>query len=362
MTADNGTEPMVLTRTANGVGRITLNRPRAINALNHQMVTTISDILRRWSGDDSVTTVVLDGAGERGFCAGGDIRAIYDDARSGGTASIDFWRDEYRLNVMIARYRKPVVALMDGLVMGGGVGLSAHASHRIVTDRSVIAMPEVTIGLIPDVGGTYLLAKAPGWLGLHAGLTGTRLAAADVIALDMADHYVDHHDLADFTEQISRHGIESAIDKFTGPAPASLLVQQRLWIDDCYNSESASKILGNLRAVNLPEATTAADSIQAASPTSVLAALRAIRWVRNHSPSLETALNQEFRMVCAAVRSTDLIEGIRAQVIDKDRNPTWSPATLDEVSTTDLDRYFRTTDDLPFPEADPTNPPSKGHT
>ncbi|MET3804054.1 enoyl-CoA hydratase [Nakamurella sp. UYEF19] len=340
----------VLITTGDGLGHLTLNRPRAINALDHEMVGLITAALTAWEHDDDVAAVIISGAGDRGLCAGGDIRAIYQDALSGGTASIDFWRDEYLMNYLIARYVKPVVALMDGLVMGGGVGLAAHASHRIVTDRTQLAMPEVTIGLIPDVGGTYLLARAPGWLGLHAGLTGTRLGAADVITLGMADHYVDHRDLAELVATIAVNGVESAVYSFGGSLPPGSLPAQRTWVDNCYGAPTPQEIVLRLRSAGQPEAQAAADAITAASPTCVTASLLAIRTVRSEAATLEQALNLEFRAVNAALRSTDLAEGIRAQVIDKDRQPVWSPPTFDGVTDERLRSFFAPVDNPPFPE------------
>ena len=230
-------DPEVLLRVEGGLGRITLNRPRAINALNHPMVTSIAAALSQWADDDAVTAVILDGAGERGLCAGGDIRAIYHDATSGGTASLDFWFDEYRLNNQLATYPKPVVALMDGLVMGGGVGLSAHASHRVVTERTVVGMPEVKIGLIPDVGGTYLLARAPGLTGLHAGLTAASVTGVDAIALGMADRSIPHGEQATLIERIAAVGPDAALAELSADTTASELLAARPWIDECYAAD-----------------------------------------------------------------------------------------------------------------------------
>ena len=342
----------VLIAVHDGIGHITLNRPRAINALTHGMVTRISAVLTGWCRDDSVGAVLIDGAGDRGLCAGGDIRAIYEDARSGSSTSISFWRDEYRMNAQIARYPKPVIAIMDGLVMGGGVGLSAHASHRIVTERTVLAMPEVNIGLVPDVGGSYLLARSPGWLGLHAALTGVRLGAADVIALGLADHYIEHSDLEDFAQTLAVHGVNSAIFRFVATPPGGTLLGHQMWIDSCYRATTASEILARLEATQHEAAGDAARAIRSASPTSVSVTLRAIRNVRIAGLSLEQTLNQEFRNVSAALRSPDLVEGIRAQVIDKDRNPKWRPPSLDAVSADLVDGYFSSVTDAPFPHAD----------
>ena len=342
-------EPEVLLRRDNGIGRITLNRPRAINALNHSMVRSITEALTEWTGDDTVTSVVLDGSGERGLCAGGDIRAIYQDAKAGGSASLDFWIDEYRLNSMIAHYPKPFVALMDGLVMGGGVGLSAHAAHRVVTDRTVVGMPEVNIGLIPDVGGTYLLARAPGNTGLHVALTGGSMTGVDAMAMKLADRLVDHREQENLIDLISERGAATALGSLSDDTSASEILTGRDWIDSCYAADSVEAILNRLRSNPAEAAQRAATAIAGASPTSVKVTLRAVREAR--TLGLDAALNQEFRMVSALLRAPDLVEGIRAQVIDKDRNPRWTPATLEEVTPERVDRYFAATPVIPFEPA-----------
>ncbi|HTV38303.1 MAG TPA: enoyl-CoA hydratase/isomerase family protein, partial [Xanthobacteraceae bacterium] len=188
----------VLVRRRGALRRITLNRPKALNALTLGMVETMAAHLREWAADEAAGVVLIDGAGDRGLCAGGDLRELYDAAKAKNYAlPARFWATEYRLDVLIARYRKPVVALMDGMVMGGGVGLSAHAAHRVVTERSVIAMPEVGIGYFPDVGALYVLARAPGYVGTHLALTGARIGAADAIYCGLADVHVPADKLAD---------------------------------------------------------------------------------------------------------------------------------------------------------------------
>ncbi len=194
----------VLVTVKNGVGLITLNRPKAINSLTHPMVTAMSQVLTDWEHDDDIHAVVVDGAGDRGLCAGGDIVALYHSARADGSEARQFWYDEYVLNAQIGRFSKPYVALMDGIVMGGGVGVAVHGSVRVVTDTTKMAMPEVGIGFIPDVGGTLILSRAPGLLGLHAALTGAPFDGADAIAMGFADHYVPHDKLADFSEHRRR--------------------------------------------------------------------------------------------------------------------------------------------------------------
>ncbi|MFE7721748.1 enoyl-CoA hydratase/isomerase family protein [Nocardia rhizosphaerihabitans] len=336
-------EPEVLIAVEDGLGRITLNRPKAINALNHPMALAITDALRAWADDAAVRAVVVTGAGERGLCAGGDIVAIHADAK-GGTAGADsptgvFWRDEYILNALIGRYPKPYVVLMDGIVMGGGVGLSGHGSHRIVTERSRIGMPEVGIGFVPDVGGTYLLSRAPGELGTHVALTTARMSAGDAIAAGFADHYVPSDALPALLDGLRTTDVDAAIAAVAEQAPASDLLAQQSWIDACYSADTVEEIAARLQTADSPEATKALDDLLAKSPVALKVTLRSLRAARE-LPSLEAVLDQEYRVSIAALGSHDLVEGIRAQVIDKDRNPRWEPATLAEVTDAQVAAYF----------------------
>ncbi|MCC8929853.1 enoyl-CoA hydratase/isomerase family protein [Rhodococcus sp. I2R] len=333
------TEPQVMFDERGGVGRITLNRPKAINALNHAMVREIAPQLDAWAADESIDTVLLVGAGERGLCAGGDIVSIYHDAKDGGTGTKDFWREEYILNAAIARFSKPYVAIMDGVVMGGGVGLSAHANTRIVTERSKIAMPEVGIGFIPDVGGTYLLARAPGELGTHLALTTARMDAADAIAAGFADHFMPSENLEKFYQALESGSVSDALSEFTEPAPESTLAGARAWIDEAYSADTVEEILDRLRRSAAPEAQKAAGDIESKSPVALKVTLKSLRSAAQAS-SLEQVLNEEYRVSLASLSSHDLVEGIRAQVVEKDRNPAWSPATLADVTQDDVDRYF----------------------
>jgi enoyl-CoA hydratase len=339
----------VLVTVDRGTGLISLNRPKAINSLTHPMVTAISAALSQWRDDDSVHAVVLSGEGERGLCAGGDIVEVYNSARGDHSIASSFWWDEYRMNAYMARYPKPFVSLMDGIVMGGGVGVSAHGSVRVVTDTTKMAMPEVGIGFIPDVGGTYILSRAPGLLGLHAALTGAPFAAGDAIAMGFADHFVPHDSLADFKEAIVADGIDAALSAYTTEAPASQLVAQREWIDDCYTGETVEDIIAALRGRGTA-AVDAADLIMTRSPVSVSVALEAVRRAAKLD-TLEDVLRQEYRTSCGSLNSHDLVEGIRAQVIDKDRNPKWSPPSPAAVTQADIDAYFAPQNpDLTFPE------------
>ncbi|GBG39381.1 enoyl-CoA hydratase/isomerase family protein [Mycobacterium montefiorense] len=334
----------VLTRIDNGVGLITLNRPKAINSLNQTMVDVLGPLLRRWENDDAVRAVVLAGAGERGLCAGGDVVAVYNSARKDGVEARRFWRDEYLLNGQIGRFAKPYVSLMDGIVMGGGVGVSAHGSVRVVTEKSKIAMPEVGIGFIPDVGGTFLLSRAPGALGLYAGLSGAPFGGADAIALGFADHYVPHQQLGAFTKAIVDDGVESALAAHAVDPPASELVAQRHWIDHCFAGETVQDIIEALRGHDAGPAQDAANLIDTRSPIAVSVALEAVRRAAKLD-TLEDVLVQDYRVSSASASSHDLVEGIRAQIIDKDRDPKWSPPNLAAVSAADIDAYFAPVDD-----------------
>ncbi|MFD9407907.1 enoyl-CoA hydratase/isomerase family protein [Streptomyces sp. NPDC059989] len=329
----------VLVRTRGHAGHLTLNRPKALNALDHAMVRRIDEALTAWEHDPSIAHVVIDGAGERGLCAGGDIRSIHEDARSGGTASTDFWREEYRLNARIARYPKPYVALMDGIVMGGGVGISAHGTVRIVTERSGIAMPETGIGFVPDVGGTYLLGLAPGELGTHLALTGAIVGAADALLRGLADHFVPAGSLPRLLDDLARDSVHDTLQRFVAQPPPGQLAARRAWIDRCYGAETVEETVDRLLAEDTAEAKEAATVLAGKSPTALKVTLAALRRARGLGP-LERVLEQEYRISCAALASLDLVEGIRAQVIDKDRTPHWSPATLAEVTAHDVDRYF----------------------
>lgn len=345
-----GESEEILTRVDNGIGLVTLNRPKAINSLNQNMVNVLSSVLRGWERDDAVRAVVLSGAGDRGLCAGGDVVAIYHSARADGVAARRFWYDEYLLNAQIGRFAKPYVSLMDGIVMGGGVGVGSHANTRVVTDTTKMAMPEVGIGFIPDVGGTYLLSRAPGALGLHVALTGTPFSGADAIGLGFADHYVPHDKLDQLRQAIIGEGVERALAGHAVEPPPSELVAQRDWIDDCYAGDTVADIVAALRGHDGRPANDAANVIATRSPIALSVTLASVRRAAKLA-TLEDVLTQEYRVSCASLRSHDLVEGIRAQLVDKDRNPTWSPASLADISAADVDAYFTPAEpDLMFEE------------
>ncbi|WP_018548573.1 enoyl-CoA hydratase/isomerase family protein [Streptomyces sp. LaPpAH-108] len=336
----SGGEEPVLPRTTGHAGHLVLNRPRAINALNHTMVRLIDEALTAWEDDPAVETVVITGAGERGLCAGGDIRAVHDDARDGdGTASAAFWRDEYRLNARIARYPKPYVAVMDGIVMGGGVGISAHGSVRVVTERSRVAMPETGIGFVPDVGGTWLLSRAPGELGTHLALTGLAVGAGDALLCGLADHYVPSDALPALLDDLATLPAREAVTRHVRTPPEGESARHREWIDACYGADTVEEILDRLLAHDDPAAKEAAQTLLTRSPTALKVTLASMRRARRLG-TLEEVLDQEYRVSCAGLTRSDLVEGVRAQIIDKDRDPHWTPATLAEVTDADVERFF----------------------
>ena len=334
----------VVVRSEGALRRITLNRPKALNAITLDMAVTVTRLLRAWAADPAVGAVLLDGAGERAFCAGGDIRALYDAAKSGDPLPAQFWATEYKLNVLIARYPKPVVAIMDGLVMGGGVGLSAHASHRVVTERSAVAMPEVGIGFFPDVGVSFLLARAPGSLGTHLALTGSRVAGADAIYCGLADIHIAAARLAEIASALAGCRTADEVKARLGelsvaPAPGRLAAA-RQWIDDCYGANAVEGILDRLRGSRAEAARAAREAMQKASPTSLKITLRNL-----HSAAVfkrvEQSFAQDYRIALACVAEHDFIEGIRATIVDKDRNPAWRPDTLEKVTADIVERHFQ---------------------
>jgi enoyl-CoA hydratase len=334
----------ILVRRLAALRRLTLNRPKALNALTLDMTVTMTTWLRAWADDDAVGAVLIDGAGERGLCAGGDLRTLYDAAKSNDPLPQRFWATEYRLDVLIARYRKPVVVVMDGLTMGGGVGISAHAAHRVATERSAIAMPEVSIGYFPDVGASFLLARAPGLVGTHLALTGERVGAADAIYSGLADVHIPAASLAELPARLSdcrsADEVQAQLDELsTLAAPGKLSAAQR-WIDACYSAETVEEIIGRLRNSSNDEARADAATLQKMSPTSLKITLRNIRAALSFT-RVEQSFQQDYRISLACIAEHDFIEGIRAAIVDKDRNPVWRPDKLEHVTPDMVERHFR---------------------
>jgi len=327
-------------------GLVTLNRPKALNAVTHGMVRALLRQLEDWQRDPSVTRVIVSAAGGRAFSAGGDIRALYEWGRAGRFADmLPFWREEYTLNALIKRYPKPYVALIDGIVMGGGVGVSVHGSHRVAGDRFLFAMPEVGIGFFPDVGATWFLPRMPGELGTYCALTGERLGPADGLATGIATHRVGSARLADLTDALcGAVPVDAVLGAFAEPAGAAPLLARRAVIDRTFAGDSVSGILaaldreadGGSPDADFTRATAA--TIRKKSPTSLELALRQVR--RGRTLTFEACMQVEFRIVSRIVHGHDFYEGVRAVIIDKDNAPRWQPAQLDAVSAAEIERHF----------------------
>ena len=336
-------EPEVLFETRGRAGLITLNRPAALNALTLNMVREMQRTLDKWAGDPAVERVVIAGAGEKAFCAGGDIRALYDWGRAGDGQFLDFYREEYQLNITIKRFPKPYIAIMDGITMGGGVGVSVHGSHRIATDRLTFAMPETGIGLFPDVGGTYFLPRCPGEIGLYVGLTGARIKAADAIYAGIADLYI----APDRMEEVEGALVEDAdVDAALrnlagdpGPAPLDALRDD---IDRHFAGGGVQEIIASLEQDGSEWAVRTAGIIRSKSPTSLRISYRQLR--AGATLSFEDCMALEFRMVNRIMTGHDFFEGTRAVVIDKDQNPQWQPSALDAVGDDVVGSYFEPLD------------------
>lgn len=320
---------------------ITLQNERALNALTLPMIHAIAPQLEAWRGDDSVACIVIEGAGERAFCAGGDVRAVAQASRAGDTdlTRAFFWH-EYRLNQAIATLEKPFIALLDGVTMGGGVGLSAHGAIQVATERTLWAMPETAIGFFPDVGASHVLNRLGPALGAFLALSGWRLSAGDLIALNLATHYVSSARLADLKAALAHGGTPAAaiVDTFTTSAPDAALLEQMSVIDAAFTASTVEEILLVLRQEGGAFAAKVAETIERMSPTSCKVALEQLH--RTRGLDLAACLRLEFAMSQHLVAGHDFYEGIRAVLIDKDQSPVWQPATLAEVSAADVDACF----------------------
>jgi enoyl-CoA hydratase len=300
------------------LGQLRLNRPDALNALTLDMALEMEKALLGWRNDGDVETVVVCGTGDRAFCAGGDIQYLFETGQQNPEPGRRFWRDEYRLNALINAYPKPYVALMNGITMGGGVGVSAHGSHRIATENTMLAMPEVSIGFLPDVGGTWLLSRAPGETGLYLGLTGARMKAADAMFAGFANSYVP--------SQAPEGALPGLQEKIT-----------RAFAHD--NLKTCLKALEEMAAEGDEWAQKAAAMIGKNAPLAVATTFAAIRRARKFT-ALEESLSLEYCFAHRAIAGHDFLEGIRAMVIDKDRKPQWRPASLDEVTPEMVDELL----------------------
>ena len=337
-------DPEILFERRGTAGVVTLNRPQALNAVSHGMVRALTRQLDAWEDDLAVTRVLVIAAGGRAFSAGGDLRALYDLGRAGRREeALAYFHDEYLLNARIKRYRKPYIALIDGIVMGGGVGVSVHGSHRVAGDRLVFAMPEVGIGFFPDIGATWFLPRMPGVLGSFCALTGERLAAADAVAAGIATHRVASARFADLAEALcGATSVDAVLAAFAEPAGAGLLAPLRDAIDRLFAAERVEDILAALDAETAGPhaafAAAAAASIRTKSPTSLKIARAQV--LRGATLDFGACMRDEFRIVSRIVDGHDFYEGIRAVIVDKDQAPRWQPDRLEAVSEAEIARHF----------------------
>jgi enoyl-CoA hydratase len=320
------------------LGLITLNRPKALNALTHGMCVSMKATLDRWALDTDVRVVAIRGEGERAFCAGGDIRALYESGQAGTPYAVDFYRDEYRLNATIKHFPKPYVAFLRGIVMGGGVGVSVHGSHRVADETAVFAMPETGIGLFPDVGGSYFLPRCPGEIGMYAALTGARLKTADMLYAGIATQFIPATKTQEAVDRLADGETpDDALGDVSayGEAPLSSIRQT---IDQTFTGGSVEDVLLRLDGKADSWSLDTASVIRAKSPTATKLAFRQIR--EGAALSFDACMHMEFRMVHRVIAGRDFYEGVRATIIDKDQKPRWNPASLAEVRDEDIDAYF----------------------
>jgi enoyl-CoA hydratase len=339
------TDDVILERKGS-VAIIRLNRPRALNSVTLPMVHMMKQHLEHLVADPLVSSVILTGEGDRGLCAGGDVRVIHDLGKAGDPDVTRFWREEFPLNYLISHYSKPYVALMDGIVMGGGVGLAAHGRFRVVTERTRLAMPETGIGYFPDVGATWLLPKAPGEVGSWLGLTGSEIGAADAIYAGLADIHVPSTGLPELIDALAglppgsgNADVAAVLATFASTPGEGMLETNRTLIDNTFRFDRVEEIAAALGAHGQDFAIKTLETLTKRSPTSLMLALRLLRLGRGSSGLVE-CLEREFLAGTEILRQHDFYEGVRAAIIDKDRNPKWRPAALADVRDEDIDRYF----------------------
>ncbi len=331
-------EPSVIARRDGRAGRILLNRPRALNALDLEMIRALTRVLTDWHDDPHVHVVVIEGSGERAFCAGGDIRALRDAQLNGNRPAADaFFSEEYALNRMIATYPKPYVALIDGICMGGGIGVSVHAPYRVATEHAMFAMPETAIGFFPDIGATFFLPRLPGCIGTYLGLTGARMQGADAVHAGLATQFTPRAQLAALSQALARDGA-GALAEHAAPLPAFSLAPCRATLDHCFGADTVPEIVQHLQAEGGDWATRTLDMLRGVSPSALCWTLMALQ--RGAGLTLPQALDAEFALTHTTMRHPDFAEGVRAMVVDKDRQPHWQPARIEEVDPVAIAALF----------------------
>lgn len=328
------------------IGCITLNRPEAFNALNHAMIQDITQQLRQWLADEKVSAVLFKSASPRAFCAGGDVRDLYANRETGLNDSVQFFSDEYRLNHLIGTYTKPTIALVDGIVMGGGAGLAMHCRHRIGTENILFAMPEVGIGLFPDIGASFFLQRCPGLLGLFLALTGTRLRIADCCYARLIDYYVPSNQLVEVVQALctsdlpidANDTLAHLIESFSVTPDSAPLQTHQFLIDGVFSQDSVEDMLSILKRDDGQWTQVIVEHLIQKSPLSLAVTCQAMKRVQGES--LSVCLQQDFILGQSFIHGHDLYEGIRAVLIDKDMKPKWQPAQLSDCTNEMVDAYF----------------------
>ncbi len=336
------------------VGLVTLDRPQAHNALTHEMILELYEHLGAWKSDDGVKAIFIQGAGEKAFCAGGDIRNVYEARQKDDSNINQFFWDEYRLNHRIYHYPKPYIALLDGITMGGGVGISIHGNYRVATERFTFAMPETSIGFFPDVGGSYFLPRCPGETGIYLGLTGTSVKTPDAVYLGLINHFVSTEKMPELIDTLATNNlgfnaentileiIQAATTLPSEPAP---LAEHRAEIDACFQHNSIEEIFSALQQQKTPWCDKTLEILHTKSPTSLKVTLKQLR--NGKQLNFDECLKMEYRLVTRFLKGHDFYEGVRALIIDKDKNPKWQPSQLSEVTQQDVDAYFMPLQDIP---------------
>jgi enoyl-CoA hydratase len=331
-------EQTVIARRDGRVGRIVLNRPQTLNALDLPMIRACAEALETWRDDPHMHAVVIEGAGDRAFCAGGDVRALRQYELDGEHHKAEtFFREEYILNLMIATYAKPYIALIDGICMGGGIGVSVHAPYRIATERAAFAMPETAIGFFPDIGATYFLPRLPGQVGTYLGLTGLRMQGADAVHAGLATHFVPRAELPALSRALADDG-PAALGSHASPLPAFSLAARRAAIDHCFGADSMAENVRRLEAIGDEWATQTLAALRTVSPSALCWTLEALR--RGADLTLPQCQAAELALTRTTMRHPDFAEGVRAMVVDKDRKPRWQPALIEDVDPAVITAMF----------------------
>jgi enoyl-CoA hydratase len=331
-------EDTVIARRDGRIGRILLNRPKALNAIDLPMIRACSRALEEWRDDPHVHAVVIEGAGDRAFCAGGDIRALRQYELDGEHhRAEEFFREEYELNLAIATYPKPYIALIDGICMGGGIGVSVHAPYRVATEHAAFAMPETAIGFFPDIGATFFLPRLPGEIGTYLGLTGARMQGADAVHAGLATHFTRREDLPALSQALAEDG-PAALGLHVAALPAFSLAPHRATIDRCFGADSVPGVVQRLEAVGDDWAAKTLDTLRTVSPSALCWTLAALR--RGADLALPQCQAAELALTRTTMRHPDFAEGVRAMVVDKDRKPRWQPARIEDVDPAAIAAMF----------------------